>query len=61
MGLAKGSFNNYVDKKRYVGGQDPYLVIRTEGRKKEVYKMSIIVHSSWVGGLNWVKFGPRSC
>ena len=55
----KGSFNNYMDKKREEG------VIRksTLGHVIRLVTTKNVQNCplEWEGGQNWVKFGPHSC
>ena len=53
-----GAFNNYMNEKRWVGGQCPQLVTREQ--IVGLIKISTIVHLRGVGDQNWQEFGPRS-
>ena len=56
--LARGSFNNYVDKKRIEGFS---IKVHTLVTLKRVSRHHVKCPREGGGGQNWVKFGPRSC
>ena len=51
--MAKGAFNNYMDKMRGGGGQKISVFVHAQGIKT--------VHAGGRGGQKIAKFGPRSC
>ena len=54
----KGTFNNYVDKKRWVGGQQS---VHAWSREQKVGIMSTFVHSRGVGRQNLVHVHSFEC